>query len=84
MGGNGGVGKMGLAIFSSGGEHRGRASQPQCSLHQPSRELLVSHGDATTRGLGLESPAGREYEVSFIQKEKKAGWKKKIRTSSDK
>lgn len=63
---------MEFVILSSGG----KASQPQCSLHQPGRELLVSHGAATTRALHLEPPAGREDEVSFTQKEKKAGQKK--------
>lgn len=78
MAGNGRVGKMDFAILSSGGEHRGRAPQPQCCLHQPSRESLVSLGDVTTRGLGLESPSGREHEVSFIQKEKESGAEKSL------
>lgn len=49
-------------------------SFPQVGSTEP--ELLVSHGDTTRTALGLESPAGRENEVSFNQKERRAGQKK--------
>lgn len=79
-----GLAKMDFAILSSGGEHRATVSKPQCSPHQPSRELLESHGAATIRAQGLESPAGRECEFSFTQKEKKAREKKSERHQTNK